>query len=311
MSKSKYHSFFLFISFVVAAAILWFLFRYNNIYEEYTDITINWTNIPADVKLDDSARSIQVPVKIKASGFELLWLKYSKVNTSISFKDYTVEKDGVFLFEPREARNHIDRSLGNGINVIEMDGAVMSLDYERFTSKMVPILQNFELKFGGNYQQVGERGFDVDSVKITGNDAVVDQMTRLSIDREDIIVNDSIVKTTIDLGQLYPNLKMEPSNVVYTVEAAQMTEGSFKIPVTVVNKDQDLTIQLIPDIVTVVYSSRLLDYDSITKDDFKVMVDVRDLKAGETTVAPNLIVDSEKINEARVQPQSVQILVIQ
>ncbi len=311
MNRSKSNSFLLFVAFVVVAALLWFLFRYNNIYEEYSEVRIKWTNIPVDVKLQEEYNTLDVPVKIRASGFTLLWMKYTAIETTLNFDDYVVQKEGDYIFEPQTARNTIDRSMGGNVDIVEINSTSIKIPYERFKSKTVPLIKDFKINFQGNYQMVGKSKFDVPVVKITGNDQLISSLDKIEVNIEDVTVDDTLKIVTIDLNKLYPNIKADPETVNYIIKADQMTEGSFKIPVTLIGKSQDVSVQLIPDVVTIVYSSRLADYDSILKEDFKATVDLSDIDNGETTVVPQLEYSNARVNEARVQPPSIQILVIQ
>ncbi|PRP66119.1 YbbR-like domain-containing protein [Nonlabens agnitus] len=311
MSRSNYRTFFLFIAFTIAAAVLWFLFRYNNTYEEYVEVAIEWNNVPVDVELSDSARNVKVPIKIKSSGFRLLWLHYEDMMVPLDFKAMVKTNKGNLVFNPELARTAIDRALGDGVDILEVEANPITMAYQQFASKELPLEKDFKINFEGSYKEYGASSFDVEQVKITGNDELIKELKVLKVKIDDFTVGDSLVSKTIILNALYPDLKIDPAEVTYTVRAAEMTEGSFKIPVTVNNRPVDGTVKVIPDMVTVIFISKLVDYDSIDKTDFKVTVDIDDLQNDEATVVPVLTYDNEKINTARVQPQFVQILVIQ
>ncbi|WP_194852102.1 YbbR-like domain-containing protein [Nonlabens antarcticus] len=311
MTKSDYSKFFSFIAFTLAAAILWFLFRYNDTYVEDTTVKIEWSNVPVDIKLNEKSKKISVPIKVQASGFTLLWLNYAKAESTLDFKQFVKSSNGKMLYSPANSQSAINIAVGDNIKILEIDKKTIQLDFERFASKRVSLEKEFKLRFTGNYQQVGENQFDVEEVTITGNDDSVASFENLKIDIEDIEVSDSLVVHEIDLKKLYPKLNIKPQKVSYTIHAAQMTEGSLRIPITILNKPADAKVKLIPESVNVIFSSRLKDYDSIDASDFAVTVDMTGLTSGEASATPAIIFDNKYINEARVQPQSVQILIIQ
>ncbi|BAO55887.1 YbbR-like domain-containing protein [Nonlabens marinus] len=311
MTRSDYSKFFSFIVFTIAAAILWFLFRYNNTYVEDTTVKVKWSNVPVDIELNDDSRTVEVPVKVQASGFRLLWLNYKVVSSTIDFNTSVNSRNGELIFRPENSRKMINAAVGEDIQVLEIDNTPISIGYEKFASKKVPLRKNFKVKFQGNYQEVGESDFDLDVVTITGNDKLVNKLDFLDVELDNITIEDSLVVKKIDLNALYPKLRIDPPVVSYTIRAAQMTEGSMRIPITLINKPVDAKIKLIPEVVTVVFSCRLKDYESVSADDFKVTVDLQNLSSGDTTAVPMVTVSNEVVNEARVQPQSVQILIIQ
>jgi hypothetical protein len=311
MTKSDYNKFFSFIAFTLAAAVLWFLFRYNNTYVEDTIVKVQWSNVPKDIELNQGSTGVEVPIKVQASGFRLLWLNYGTVGTTIDFKTAVTSKNGELIFNPENSRSVINAAVGSDIEVLEIDKNPIILGFEKFASKKVPLFKDFKLNFTGNFQQIGESAFSVDEVMITGNDQKVKDLKTLKVQLDAIEIQDSLVVKEIDLKKLYPDLRIDPQTVTYTIRAAQMTEGSIRIPIILINKPIDAKVKLIPESVTVVFSSRLKDYDSIKPEDFEVTVDLKGLKSGETTAVPIVSFTNKAVNEARVQPQSVQILIIQ
>ncbi len=311
MTKANYSKIFSFIAFTLAAAVLWFLFRYNNTYVENTTISVEWVNVPKNIELSKESKELKIPIKVQANGFMLLWFNYGKANTQIDFSESVKFTKEEFVFYPKNARNAIDEIVGDDITVIEIDEQPIRLTFERFASRKVTLNQKFKVNFNGNYQMIGEGGFNVDTVMITGNDGLVERLDMLDIELKDIEVKDSLIVKEIDLNKFYPDLRIEPQQVTYTIHAAQMTEGSLRIPISILNKPEETTVKLIPEIVTVVFSSRLRDYNFIKASDFTVTVDMGQFTSSDATAVPVIKFDSPYINEARAQPQSVQILVIQ
>jgi len=311
MTKSDYNKFFSFIAFTLAAAVLWFLFRYNNTYVEDTTVKVQWSNVPKDIELNPASIGVEVPIKVQASGFRLLYLNYGTVETTIDFETAVTSKNGELIFYPENSRAVINATVGGNIEVLEIDNNPISLGFEKFASKKVPLVKDFKLNFTGNFQQIGESAFNVEEVMITGNDQKVKELETLKVQLEEVKIQDSLVVKEIDLKKLYPDLRIDPQTVTYTVRAAQMTEGSLRIPITLINKPIDAKVKLIPESVAVVFSSRLKNYDSIKAEDFEVIVDLKGLKSGETTAVPVVSFTNPAVNEARVQPQFVQILIIQ
>ena len=311
MARSNYNNILLFIGFTVAAAILWFLFRYNGTYEEYVDVAVVWNNVPVDLKLSKKSSKIKVPVKVQSSGFKLLWLDYSPLETPLDFKDYVESSGEQLFFEPEKARSMIDRSIGKGFEVLEIDTKPIALEYQRYASKKVALSKKFKLNFKGNFKEIGVSGFEVPQVTITGNDVEIESINSLIVERSPVSISDSLTVVNIDLGKQYPDLKIDPAVVSYKVQAAQMTEGTFKIPVVLKNLPDGVKVKLIPDVVSVIYTCRLTDYDKIERSDFEVIIDLDTFNRNDITAIPELNYTGSSIYEARLQPQSVQILMIQ
>jgi hypothetical protein len=311
MMRLGYRKFLLFMAFVVAAAVMWFLFRYNNTYVQEVPVTIQWTNIPADLQITSDNREMELPVMVSASGFRLLWTTYDNLQIPLDFREYIQSENEKLIFKPETARESIDLKLGSKMKVNSVPNRTYTIDFQRYKSKMVPLDKQFKVSYTGSFQEVDAAGFSQDSVMITGNDDAVDQTNLLKINIDNITVSDTLVEKQIDLASMFPTYRIEPSTVTYTIRAAEMTEGSYRIPVQLMNKPAGAVVKIIPEIVEVVFTSQLNNYDNIQSTDFTATVDFSKLEEGESIAIPQVNYENPSVNKARLQPQSVQILVIE
>ncbi|WP_438961304.1 hypothetical protein [Nonlabens sp.] len=306
LEYKKYGTFF---SFVIVTGLLWFAFKYKEIYTQHISVAIEWINVPEDLKIKDQS-TYYIDVELTGSGFSLLKSKYFAPKVALDFNKY-VAVDSLYIFSPQRATGAIKEQLSSNFKVEYIDADSFALDVMRFVSKKVPLVKDFEVSYGDHLQPLYEPYFEPDSVNITGNDALIDEMDKLQIELEDIMVVDTLYKKEIDLKSLFSEIKTEPSIVEFIVTSGVMTEGSFMVPINIINNKGNSSIKIIPSEVEVVFTYRLKDHDAIQASDFMINVDYNSLKNDYSAVNVNVEVLNDKVVSKRHNPQQVQILLMQ
>lgn len=161
-----------------------------------------------------------------------------------------------------------------------------------------------------NYLPVVSPYFIPDSVVITGNDLLIKDLDILEVSHTDVAIKDTLVIKHIDLVELYPDIKVEPSNVDYVIKSAVMTEGAFMVPVDVINNKDNVAVKIIPSEVEVVFNCKLQEYEMIDVTDFKAVVDYNDLSEDYNLITTDVKILSDKVSSIRFSPQQIQILVM-
>ncbi|AZQ44022.1 YbbR-like domain-containing protein [Nonlabens ponticola] len=307
----SYKKFFVFFVFILAAALMWFLSRYNSQYREQVVIKTSFVSVPNQVNLDVQDRSIDVMTTIESSGFRLLWMNYQSLESQLEFDEVVSLNDGEYIFDPQRALSSYDEQLGEPFKVVSIDTDPITLSYSRFKSKTIMLEKDFDVTFTGSYQQLGDGFFNQEQVEVTGNDERLDSLQRLKVTMLDVVVKDTMTIKTIELDSLYPDFKFEPSAVTYSIRAAQMTEGNLRIPVTVINKPSNVLVRLIPENVNLVFTARLDQFETVTENDFKVTIDYRKLDNADTSAIPDIEILTDAVLEARTQPAAIQVLSIE
>ncbi|PQJ30489.1 hypothetical protein BST92_00385 [Nonlabens arenilitoris] len=187
---------------------------------------------------------------------------------------------------------------------------LMTIEVNEFIAKKVGLKSKIKVTYEHNYLPIVSPYFTPDSVLITGNDAMIKSINTLEINYADITVQDTVFKKRININEQYPDIKVEPTHVDYMIKSAVMTEGSFTIPVNIINNKNDIATKIIPSEVEVIFNCRLQDYELIKESDFNVVIDYNSLTEDYNLVTTDVEVLSDRVNSVRFSPQQIQILVM-
>lgn len=305
----EYRKYLTFFSFVIVAGLLWFAFKYKEIYTQHIPVALEWVNVPDNLKIQDQTAYF-IDVELTGNGFNLLRSKYFAPTVELDFKKY-VTIDSLYMFSPQTATGTIKEQLSSNFKVEYIQVDPFEIDVMRFVSKKVPLVKDFRVDYGDNLQPLHVPYFEPDSVSITGNDALIKEIEKLQIELEDIMVTDTLYRQEVNLKALFGDIKMEPSRVEFIVNTGVMTEGSFMVPVTISNNTDNSSFKIIPSEVEVVFAYRLKDHDAIQASDFIINVDYNMLTDDYSSVSVDVEVFNDKVSSVRHNPQQVQILLMQ
>jgi hypothetical protein len=296
---------------VVVVASLWFISKYKDVYKEEVTFNISFINVPHNLTLDASSKQLNVPVEISATGFTLIWEKIFGHQVKLDFKENTFSRNDTLYFNPTKSVKKIKRSNTLSYEILSADDLDIPIQYKRFKSKKVPVVNKIALDYTLNYLAVKKPYFQKDSVSITGNDVKVDALHELVITRDSkLIIKDTLTTLEIDLKEIDPDLNFEPQMLTLRVEATQMTEGKINIPVRLLNVPLDQQVKLIPDNVQVVYSTAVSNFDQIKAQDFSVSINYDLIEELNIAVIPAIEIQNNKIISYRINPKQVQVLTI-
>jgi hypothetical protein len=307
----KYKSITGFLLTVVVVAGLWFVSKYKDIYTEEVFFKIVFINVPKQLVLETSATNFKIPAEVSASGFTLIWEKIFDQRIALDFNDNTYMRNDSLFFNPSKSIKNIKEDEGIAFNILNVDDLEIPLEYRRFMSKKVALVNNIKINYQMNYSPIKPPYFQIDSVTVTGNDKKVGELEQLVIDTgKTLNIKDTLTSIAIDLKQVDASLNYLPKKILLTVEAMQMTEGKVEVPVKLINTPVDQRVKLIPNSVQVIYTSAVANFNEITASDFNIAINYQDIRDSNVAVQPLADTKNDKIISYRITPAQVQVITI-
>ena len=295
---------------VIAVASLWFISKYKDIYKEEINFNVSFINVPEDIIVNSTAAQMNIPVEISASGFTLIWEKTFGLGIHLDFKKNTYTRNDSLFFNPQKSVKNMKRSKELSYEILNVDDQEVFVNIKRFNSKMLPLKNDLVIEYSANFVSLRTPSFKTDSIMVTGNDDVVASLKEIKVTGKPIVIADSLTTVTINLNEIYPNLKFNDSYIIMTIAATQMTEGSIEAKVRLINAPQDLEIKLIPENVVVVYSTPISHFDKIKDKDIEVIVDYNQIDDLNMAIIPAVNLLNENIASYRMSPKQIQVLTI-
>lgn len=295
---------------VIAVASLWFISKYKDVYKEEIEFNVSFINVPEDVVISSTVNELKIPIEISASGFTLIWEKTFGHSLHLDFKKNTYSRNDSLFFNPSRSLKNMKRSKEISYEILNIEDQEISIDMKRFDSKRVPLVNNLKIEYSSNYVAIRDPAFTVDSVTVTGNDAAVAALKEIKVSGEPIMVKDSITSINVNLNESYPDLRFNNAHVTLSIIATEMTEGSVESYVHLINAPIDAEIKLIPEKVTVVYSTPIAHFDKIKDSDVRVIVDYKQVNDLNTSIIPEVKLMNPNMVSSRISPKQIQVLTI-
>ncbi|AMC10377.1 hypothetical protein Lupro_03535 [Lutibacter profundi] len=300
---------FLFI--LLLTSIIWVLIELSKITNSTAVFAVEYKNIPTGMLLQNSPTS-EVNIVLKAPGFSLLKYKLKKNRVTFNLSNVVKGNPNYFLV-PNQQKAYLNSQLSGETEVVSVLKDTIFIELGKNKSKKVPVNLLLEIKFKLGYNLTEPLKIIPDSVTITGPEKYVDSIKELSntlLQLSDVHKN---INREIDL-KLPPkntNIILSTTKVIVKANVDKFTEGSFNIPVTIINKPEGVKMNTFPNIIEVIYQAGLSNFNKITKNSFVVVYDYKQYENDTLLqyLTPIIKQKSDLISSIKINPSQIEFLI--
>ncbi|GAB5564648.1 MAG: YbbR-like domain-containing protein [Winogradskyella sp.] len=260
-------------SIFLAIAFVFLVFsKLSTDYKQKIKLEPNLINYEDEVMLlNDSLNEIEAFVEAK--GFSLIPFLFKDSKTIVlDANEDVVSRPDHFIFDVQKHKYLIEAQLGQSYNVLSLKPDTLIISYSKRASKYVPIELNTDISFSSGYDTFKSIQLNVDSVKVVGAMSYISKITSISSEqfrKQD--VNNNIDE---DIKLVKPtDVEIFPDVVNIKAEVKRFTEGKIEVPVSVINKPNDISLNFFPKTIVVSYYVDLDNYKKIDKTSFVVECD--------------------------------------
>ncbi|MDH3323562.1 MAG: YbbR-like domain-containing protein, partial [Flavobacteriaceae bacterium] len=271
---------------------------------------IHKINVPKEyVILNDS--NAKLNIVFKTYGFN--WLKYylSKSEITVDFNKDVTKIDSLFVFNKSRVFLNSELEFGSQVELLNVSPDNLYFRYDVNLSKKVPVVVNANINYTAGYDSFNSYKILPDSIQVVGPNLLVENIK--SIQTEKIILENikSNIGETIKLKLPKNNkdLIFSADEVVLTAEVEKFTEGSLKIPITLINVPEDLKIKYFPKSINVIYYTSLDKFNEISVKDFKVVCDYGKVSNNQTFLLPELDKITQNVKSAKINQQHIDFII--
>lgn len=303
-----------FVLFLLLSFLFLVIAKLSKTYIETIPFYVSYKNVPDQHSIVSSRDSI-VQVRVKAYGFKLLSHNFYKHTLEVDFdKDKTVKKYGKkYYWNPEKGLNKINSQLGSSIEVISIQPDSLIFPFELMAVKTVPVKLESEITYALGYDIRDSLILEPDSVKVIGPKNIVDKITKIKT--QEIKLKD--VKNSIkeDVGLVLDksmeNIKLNRNTVKILGIVEKFTEGTFEVPVTLINLPADVKINYFPKTILVSYYVSLENYKKVKTLDFRIVCDYAQVKSlDKSFFTPQLVAKPKEVKSAKLKQQKVEFIII-
>lgn len=267
----------IFLFFFAVAGVFWILMALNDTYEQEIRVTVHYTNIPKTVVLT-SPETDTIRVTIRDKGIILLGYMYGDAmnNITIDFKS-NARHNGMGEVPASELSKKIASRLVTSSKLISIKPEKLTFYYNYGEKKRVPIkwrgsVTPEELFFISGVE------YEPDSVTIYASHSKLDSINTVYTE----VLNYSDFRDTLTVDarlQKIVGVKMLPNMVSIRFMTDVLTEVSFDdVPVVGINMPKGKILRTFPAKVNVKFVTGVKTYQSLSKNDFKVVADYEEIQ---------------------------------
>ena len=267
-------------------------------------------DIPSDqVVLDQSIDSIRL--ELNGYGYNLAKYYIDQPIVEISLNDLDKVKS---KYQWTKQRNFSDLQEKFNESVSLISTSVNQIDFiiEQYESKNVPVELQLELNYKSGFDSFQEYKLSKDSITVTGPNSLIDTIN--VIETQKLVLNqiDSDINSAI---WLKPS---ENQNVIYSEESIgfqlkveKFTEESIKVPITIVNIDDNIKINYYPKVVSVLYRVSIKDYKAVNPMDFRVECDLNTINKDNSVLISSITKKPSNVKKSRIENNQIQYVIIE
>ncbi len=300
-----------FLYFLLLTSVIWLLIQLSKSYTSSVIFKVEYKNLPVD-KLLQSTPISELELAINAPGFSLL--KYKAKKHKIFFDLGNISKRGKnYYFLPNAQLSYLNAQLPGEREILSVLKDTVFVELGNNISKSVPVIPNLEVKFKLGYNYIEDVQIIPDSVIITGAEKYVDSISEIftiPVKLEEVYesVNMELV---LDVPFNNDKIKLSTQTVKAIGNVDKFTEGILKIPVTIINEPEGVTINPFPKEIEVIYQVGLSNFNKINENSLSVVFDFNQYR-NDTLVrylTPVIQQKSDYIYSLKVNPSQIEFLI--
>jgi YbbR domain-containing protein len=292
---------------LIISGFLWLTHSLNSHYRYSLSVPVKFINLPNNKILLGSLPE-NLRFDVKASGLKLLFVLINK-----PFKDLTIDFNSLKGDSKLQAYSissgnvNLTSSIKFDVEVKKISPDTLFFANKKGISKNVPVRPLLYL--------VADKGFIISKpiinpayITITGDSASIQSID--SISTTPLYLNQITKNYSGKLNLVKPNenVYLNLSEVNVSISADKLLEKSIELPIEVVNADA-ANIKLFPGRVKVKYTAALNDFDDITNDSFKAVVNFSRKKEGNNKLPIELSILPTQAHILSISPAEAEFLI--
>jgi len=309
-SVYKTRKFNVFVFFVLLALIYSMLSKLTSNYTKTIVFVVKPVDVPSDqVVLDQSIDSIGL--ELEAYGYNLAKYYIDQPIIEISLNDLNKVKS---KYQWTKQRNFSDLQSKFNKSVRLISSSVDQIDFiiEQYESKKVPVELKLELDYKSGFDSFNKYKLSKDSIMITGPNSLIDTINMIQTHKLVLNQIDSEINAKIRIKPPEnSNITHSDTELDFQLKVEKFTEESIKVPITIVNIDDNMKINYYPKVVSVLYRVSIREYKSVNPMDFRVECDLNTINRDNSVLISSITKKPSNVRKCRIENNQIQYVIIE
>jgi len=261
-----------FLFFLMFSSLLWVLTKFSKQYSSNVNVHLAYQNLPENTLLSNAPKSISV--NYLANGFEFIYYRIKPPTVELNLNKYYNDEANNVLIDRQALEIEISRDLDREVLLSNASIKQLEVELDHIANKEVPILIDAELELQNGFRQV-------DTIQIEPTKVIVSAPSQV-LDSIDYIYTEKWVARNINKNQVkklklktpkFEKTFLDLDAITATIQVAEYTQKNLKIPITLINKPDNITLMLIPEEISLMVDVDIDRFNEISEEDFEVVCD--------------------------------------
>ena len=311
LSKNAQHKIKVYLLFVLATTIVWFLMRLSKNYTSTVKFNVNYINLPKERVIQNQPIST-LDIEVYAPGFSLLRYNLFRHKIPIDLSKISKIKGNYYIF-PNQQLASISSKFSQDTKFIKVlnDSILVELGINKI--KKVPIISAIDINFKLGYNLTENLKINPDSITVIGPEKYIDTIKNIKtkyLKLSDIYQN---INASVDLKLPKNNSQITYSTKLVNISGRvdKFTEGKLTLPVSIINLPYKVKLITFPKQIEVIYKVGLSNFNSINKNSFSIVFDYKEYE-NDTLIkylTPIIEQKSDLVSSVRIIPDKIEFLI--
>ncbi len=301
--------FYVFIISLVIASGFWVLNALNKSYSEELTIQIKYLNLPENRAFSPIPYT-SIDINITGDGYSLMQLQETAEEDTVYFDLNQLEFENWggkkrAQVPTSQIVNSLRNELNNNINISRVSRDTLEVITEIGIQKEMKIVPDVHISVAKGMVLKKPIYTLPNVVDVSGPISILESLSQLETEpmvwdevSEDMEVN---VRLTYNSRFVIP----EYSSVKIIAEVEALTEGEIDVPIQIVGLPENQLLRLLPEKVSIKYSTGLSHYDYITPELFDVVVNYKDVIKNASKIPVYIWAVPSYVNVIQMYPEQI------
>lgn len=276
-------------------------------YNQLIKLKIQFTDLAEEIIIKEDTSNV-IETVVEAKGFALVPFIFNNTETILlNANEDVITNADELVFEVQKNSYLLEEQLGSSYKIRSLKPEILHIPYSKRASKFVPVELKTNIGYTTGFDIKGDFSLSQDSVKIVGpKDEIKDIVSVVTNELKLTDVNTNI-NTTLKLDDI-ENIDVFPKSINVEAEVKRFTEGKIEVPLTIINKPQNVLINYFPKTVLLSYYVDLESFNLIDSSDFIVECDYSQVNDNQAYFVPKITKMPEFIKRINIKQKRIDFI---
>lgn len=276
-------------------------------YNQLIKLKIQFTDLAEEIIIKEDTSNV-IETVVEAKGFALVPFIFNNTETILlNANEDVITNADELVFEVQKNSYLLEEQLGSSYKIRSLKPEILHIPYSKRASKFVPVELKTNIGYTTGFDIKGDFSLSQDSVKIVGPKDEIKDITSVVTNELKLTDVNTNINTTLKLDDI-ENIEVFPKSINVEAEVKRFTEGKIEVPLTIINKPQNVLINYFPKTVLLSYYVDLESFNLIDSSDFIVECDYSQVNDNQAYFVPKITKMPEFIKRINIKQKRIDFI---